>query len=323
MRSDRKFVRENMKRMLLKEYIKKETRRAGFGGADIQRTVTHTRITLHVERPGIVIGRRGNAITKMTNIIEDKYNLENPLVEVESVENPAMNPQIMAEKLAHALEDGWHFRRSGHATVRRIMGAGARGCLVVISGKLTGARHRTAKFMAGTIKYCGDTARKWMRVGSTTAKMKPGVLGVTVKIMPPESQLPEDITFKEEASVPPESGAAEEEGAVGKGEVKEGDGAEAPPPPVAEEEERVKRITEEVVSKVKRVVGDEVVVEDDAVDILRVDAAREPDPKGGEGDDAPGGERSEDAGADTTPEGAPVRESRRSDVKGSKEDEKG
>jgi small subunit ribosomal protein S3 len=190
-----KFVEENMKRVLLQEYLIKEAQRAGFGGVDIQRTPMGTMVVLHVERPGLVIGRKGAAIKRMTEVIESEFGFENPLIEVKEVSSPALNPQIMAEKLAHALEQGWHFRRAGHATVRRIMEAGARGCQVVIAGKLTGERHRTQKFVAGTIKYCGDTALQWMRKGFAVAKLKPGVMGITVRVMDPQSKLPDDIEY--------------------------------------------------------------------------------------------------------------------------------
>src|SRR5207247_6501365 len=103
---------------------------------------------------------------------------------------------IMAEKLANALERGWHFRRAGHSTVRRIMEAGAKGCLVVIAGKLTGQRHRRAKFKAGHIKYCGEPRNTWMRKGFAVAKLKPGVIGVTVQIMDPDAKLPDEISIK-------------------------------------------------------------------------------------------------------------------------------
>ena len=78
----------------------------------------------------------------------------------------------MAEKLAEALERGWHFRRAGHSTVRRIMDAGAKGCQVIIAGKLTGARHRTEKFTEGHVKYCGETAKQVMDVWLCNSKIK-------------------------------------------------------------------------------------------------------------------------------------------------------
>ena len=155
MANERKFVTENIRRVLLKEYMMKKVGRAGFGGLDVQRTPMGTRVTLITERPGLVIGRRGEAIKSLTKAIEDDFSFNNPQIEVQEVENPNLNAQIMAEKLANALERGWHFRRAGHSTVRRIMDSGARGCQVIIAGKLTGQRHRTEKFKEGHIKYCG------------------------------------------------------------------------------------------------------------------------------------------------------------------------
>jgi len=193
MASERKFVAENIRRVLLKEYLMKTVDRAGFGGVDVQRTPMGTRVTLVVERPGIVIGRRGAAIKSLTKAIEDNYHYDNPQIEVQEVENPNLNAQIMAEKLAFALERGWHFRRAGHSTVRRIMESGARGCLIIISGKLTGERHRTEKFKEGSIKYCGETRNLFIGTGFAVAKLKPGVIGVQVEIMQPDARLPAEI----------------------------------------------------------------------------------------------------------------------------------
>lgn len=193
MASERKFVAENIRRVLLKEYLMKTVDRAGFGGVDVQRTPMGTRVTLVVERPGIVIGRRGAAIKSLTKAIEDNYHYDNPQIEVQEVENPNLNAQIMAEKLAFALERGWHFRRAGHSTVRRIMESGARGCLIIISGKLTGERHRTEKFKEGYIKYCGESRLLFVGTGFAVAKLKPGVIGVQVEIMQPGARLPAEI----------------------------------------------------------------------------------------------------------------------------------
>ena len=193
MASERKFIAENTRRVLLKEYLMKEVTRAGFGGLDVQRTPMGTRVTLITERPGIIIGRRGAAIKNLTRAIEDDFNFDNPQVEVQEVDNPNLNAQIMAEKLAFALERGWHFRRAGHSTIRRVMDNGARGCHIIIAGKLTGQRHRTEKFKEGYIKFCGEPKLQDVDKGYAVAKLKPGVIGVTVEIMRPNSKLPDEI----------------------------------------------------------------------------------------------------------------------------------
>ncbi|MCD6461226.1 MAG: 30S ribosomal protein S3, partial [Thermoplasmata archaeon] len=220
MAGERKFVIENVRRHLLKEYVKETISGAGFGGLDIQRTPLGTRVSLLVERPGLVIGRRGSAIKMLTKDVSEKFGFENPQIEVQEDKRPALNAQIMAEKLASALERGWKFRRAGHSTVRRIMEAGAKGCQVTISGKLTGQRHRTAKFKQGHIKFCGEPSVTFMDRGYAVAKLKPGVLGVTVWIMRPDARLPDEIDVLSE--VPPEEG-------------EEAPPAEGPPDEVVEE----------------------------------------------------------------------------------------
>jgi len=196
-RKDKRIIVENVRRVLLKEYLMNETRRAGFGGLDIQRTPMGTRVTLLAERPGLVIGRKGGAIKSLTEAVERQFKFDNPQIEVQEVASPALNAQIMAEKLANALERGWHFRRAGHSTVRRIMESGAKGCLVVVAGKLTGKRHRREKFKAGHIKYCGEPRNLWMDRGFAVAKLKPGVIGVTVEIMDPHAKLPDEVEIKQ------------------------------------------------------------------------------------------------------------------------------
>jgi len=197
MTGERNFIRENTNRVLIKEFLIKKIEGAGFGGMNIQRTPMGTRINILVERPGMVIGKGGNKIKELTDAIRDNFKVDNPQIEIEEAGSRAsLNAQIMAEKLAEALERGWHFRRAGHSTVRRIMDAGAKGCQVIIAGKLTGARHRTEKFTEGHVKYCGETARQVMDNGFAVAKLKPGVLGVKVRIMRPDAKLPDEIKIR-------------------------------------------------------------------------------------------------------------------------------
>ncbi len=195
---ERIFVQEGIKRNAVKEFLRDEMGRAGFGGVEVRRTPIGTRIVAYADRPGIVIGRKGRTIKRMTARIEKTFNVESPILEVQDIENPNLNPLIVAQRITDGLERGWHFRRVGHSAVRRIMEAGARGCQITISGKLRGRRHRTAKFTAGTIKHCGEPAERWMKEGFRVAKLKPGVIGVKVKIMGPEAVLPDEAQEKPE-----------------------------------------------------------------------------------------------------------------------------
>src|SRR5438093_4838741 len=94
-RKDKRIIVENVRRVLLKEYLMSETRRAGFGGLDIQRTPMGTRVTLLAERPGLVIGRKGGAIKRLTEAVEREFKFDNPQHDVQVVGTPALNAQIM------------------------------------------------------------------------------------------------------------------------------------------------------------------------------------------------------------------------------------
>ena len=197
----RNFIDRNVERQLVREFLLSKTERAGFGGLDFQRTPEGTKVTLSAERVGMVIGRKGKIINELQRHLQDNFNLENPRLEVAEIDNPALNAQVMASKLASALERGWYFRRAGHSSLMNIMEAGAKGCLVVLSGKLTGSRNRTQKFQKGNIKYCGDTALQFMDVGKAVCVKKLGTIGCTVAIMHADSKLPHEIRIKDRHEV--------------------------------------------------------------------------------------------------------------------------
>jgi small subunit ribosomal protein S3 len=150
-------------------------------------------VVVYAERPGMVIGRGGKTVRNITQNLKLHYDLENPQVEVKEVEVPELNPKIMAHKIAAMLQRGMHFRRVAYTALRRIMGAGAQGVEVTISGKIRGSRSAAAKFSDGYIKKCGEPATRYVRVGFATVQLKPGVLGIYVRIMPPGIVLPDKI----------------------------------------------------------------------------------------------------------------------------------
>ncbi len=222
---ERKFVQERLKKLMVKEWIKDEVKSAGFGGVDILRTPLGTQVTLFVERPGLVIGKGGRRIKTLTEKLK-MFGLDNPQVSVDEVEKPEFNAQLMASLLARALERGWYFRRAGYRFLYRIMEAGAKGCEIEISGKLVSERARTEKFVAGTIVHTGDPAYSMVQKGFDIAVKKLGVLGVSVRIIPPDVTLPDEFIVKD---VNVERGdVSEDEGDKGDeqgGEVEEAQGA--------------------------------------------------------------------------------------------------
>ena len=201
----KEMLKERVRRVQVHDHVQNKTARAGFGGLSIQRTPLGTHVRISAERPGLVIGRKGSDIQRLTEELERKFGYENLQVEAGEVNNFALNPLIMAAKVANALERGWNYRRAGNSMLQRIMDSGARGCQITIAGKLTGLRHRTEKFLSGHIKFCGETALELMDVGIAQAKLKPGTIGVKVAIMKPDARLPDEIEV-----VKPEIPATEE-----------------------------------------------------------------------------------------------------------------
>ncbi|MCK4247362.1 MAG: 30S ribosomal protein S3, partial [Methanomicrobia archaeon] len=180
---ERKIIEENIKNASISEYLAKSLERAGYGGVDIKRGPLGTRIIVKVETPGIVIGRKGRSIRELTKDLGEKFSIENPQIEVEEIKNPELNADVMSHRTASDLERGYHYRRTAYKISRRIMDAGAKGVEIVISGKLSGQRSRTVRFTTGYLKKCGEPAQRLVDRGYSIARLKLGVMGVTVKIM--------------------------------------------------------------------------------------------------------------------------------------------
>ncbi len=188
---ERKFVADGVRKVRVEKHLSRELKRAGYGGMDLIRTPLGTQVTIFAEKPGIVIGKGGKVVRGLTQDLATVYGVESPQIEVQQVDNPNLNAQIMAERLASALERGWYFRKAGSSTIRRIMESGALGCEVVISGKLTGSRGRVQKFTEGYIKHSGDPVNTIVEKGFAVAIKKLGVIGIQVRIIPPGAMLPD------------------------------------------------------------------------------------------------------------------------------------
>ncbi|MCT9097431.1 30S ribosomal protein S3 [Haloarchaeobius sp. HME9146] len=197
MADEHQFIRDGMQRSQIDEFFAEELGRAGYGGMEVAKTPMGTQIVLKAEKPGMVIGKGGENIRKVTTMLEEKFNLEDPQIDVQEVEEPDLNARIVADRLANALERGWYFRKAGHTTLERIMDSGALGAEIVLSGKVTGARSRVEKFNDGYIKHNGEPAEEIVDEGQGVAVMKLGTIGVTVKIIPPEAELPDDFEIYE------------------------------------------------------------------------------------------------------------------------------
>jgi small subunit ribosomal protein S3 len=212
MADEHQFIEDGLQRSQIDEFFAEELGRAGYGGMDVAKTPMGTQIVLKAEKPGMVIGKGGKNIRKVTTELEDRFDLDDPQIDVQEVDEPDLNARIVADRLGNALERGWYFRKAGHTTIDRIMEAGALGAEIVLSGKVTGARSRVEKFNRGYIKHNGEPAQEIVDEGQGVAVMKLGTIGVTVKIIPPGAELPDDFEIHEDVDVEPVEQIAESEG---------------------------------------------------------------------------------------------------------------
>jgi small subunit ribosomal protein S3 len=192
------YLLKKYQRNAIDEYLAQELKNAEYGGVELRRTPLGDRVILKVGRVGLAIGGRGRNIHRITERLREDYGLDNPQIEVTEVDNPELDPRIMAYRLASSLERGRHFRRSAHGIIRRILASGAKGVEVKISGKITSQRARVETFRAGFVAKAGDPASQYVDVGQAQALIRRGLIGVQVHIMQGDALLPDDIAITAE-----------------------------------------------------------------------------------------------------------------------------
>jgi small subunit ribosomal protein S3 len=203
----KRFITESIKRTEIDEFLQKKLERAGYGGVNLSKTPLGTHVVIYAMRPGIVIGRGGETIKELAASLEQNFKVSNPQISVSEIEVPEFNAHVVANRVSSALERGVHFRRAGFWALNQVMEAGALGCEIVISGKLTTERARFEKFRAGHYPIVGEPALRAMKTAEVHVQLKPGMIGVRVKIMPPDAYFPDKVTIME-AEPPSEAAVA-------------------------------------------------------------------------------------------------------------------
>lgn len=191
---ERKFVKEGVSRSNLNQFLENKLKRAGFIGVEIQKTPIATRVAIKVERPGLVIGRKGSSIKMLTEDIEKEFGFDNVQIKVEEVGIPELDAMVMARRISGSIERGINPRRVINFALEKIMQAGARGAEIIIAGKLIGkgGKAKKERISAGYLKKAGDMT-KLVRVAQAQALKKAGTIGITVKIIPPDVVFPDKV----------------------------------------------------------------------------------------------------------------------------------
>jgi small subunit ribosomal protein S3 len=207
------FIKEGIKESEVEEYLAKRFEKAGYSHTEIQRTPLGTRIIVYAHKPGLVIGRSGKRINEITEEIKEKFGFENPLIDVKEVEQPFLDAHIVAQRVARALERGINFKKVANYYLDRVLEAGAIGVQIKIAGKLAGSeRSRFQKFKKGFVAFSGDYADTLVDKGEAQANIKPGVIGVQVRIMREMPKEFEEKEFKAEKEIEKQEKSGETEG---------------------------------------------------------------------------------------------------------------
>ncbi len=216
---EKDFVKKGVNRVRLEEFLDKQLGRANYSHIEMYKTPISTRIIIVSQKPGIVIGRGGEKINSIIELLKTGFGIDNPVVEAEEIPNVDLDAKIVAKNIASWLEKGGNPKRIANTYLNRVMNAGAVGVQIEIKGKLSGERKRALKLKSGYVKRCGGSADKYVDVAKAIAKTKPGTIGVRVRIM---TELPEYYYKKKLEKIESEKEVKEEEeGKTGKEEDKE------------------------------------------------------------------------------------------------------
>ncbi len=192
---ERDFVRQKKREFQVQEFISETLKNVGHSYTELQRTPLGDKVIIHTSRPGLIVGRKGQNISKLTQTLKTRFNLENPQVEISDVENPSLDANIVAERIASSLERFGSNRFKGimHKTMEDVLASGALGVEIRLSGKLPGARAKSWRVYGGHLKKCGDAAIMHVRKATIMAKLKSGVIGIQVNILPSSIIMPDAI----------------------------------------------------------------------------------------------------------------------------------
>ncbi len=166
--------------LMLRRYIRTRLQRAAVSRIKIERTAQKITLTIFTARPGIVIGRKGQEVDKLKEELQRLTNKEVHL-NIQEIKRPELDAYLVAENIAHQLEQKISFRRAMKKAITSTMRMGAQGIRVICSGRLGGAEMaRREQYKEGRIPL--HTLRADIDFARATAKTTYGTIGVKVWI---------------------------------------------------------------------------------------------------------------------------------------------
>lgn len=175
-------IKHNYDMLHLMDFMSERISDAGFSKVDVDAKPTGTNITVHVTRPGLVIGRKGEGIRKLTEDIAAKFDFKEPRISVEENTKPDLSPTVMCNRVASHIKRGTAFRRAIMWTMRQIMASGAKGVQVTASGKLRGDRSAFEKHTIGVLPRAGHFAELVVDEDIVHVETPMGLIGIRIRI---------------------------------------------------------------------------------------------------------------------------------------------
>ncbi|KAA0152357.1 hypothetical protein FNF27_01671 [Cafeteria roenbergensis] len=184
----RLFVKNGLRDAELNEFFTRELADAGYAGVEVRDSPMRTDIIVRATRPQDVLGEKGRRIRELASMVQKRFKFEEGQVELlaERVANRALCAEAQAESIRFKLLSGLAVRRACNGVIKGVMDEGAKGCEVVVTGKLRGGRAKAMKFREGYMIKTGHSNRIYVKEAVRHVLMRQGVLGVKVRIMLPQ-----------------------------------------------------------------------------------------------------------------------------------------
>ncbi len=174
--AERDFPRLLKEDETIRKYLGRRMSHAAIASIDIERKPSKIVVTLHTARPGVVIGKRGAEVDKLRDELSVLTSSE-VSINVEEIKRPEVEAALVAESVAHQLQQRISFRRAMKRAVQSAVRAGAEGIKIQCSGRLGGAEiARTEGYNEGRVPL--HTLRADIDYAQHTAKTTYGTVGV-------------------------------------------------------------------------------------------------------------------------------------------------
>ena len=166
----------------LRKYLKKRLQDASVASINIERTSQAITVTIHTARPGIVIGRGGEEVSRLKKEVAKLCNTEDIHLNINEVKRPELNAELVGQNIASQLIKKMPYRRVLNKTMQSTMRMGAEGIRINVSGRLGGVEiARSERFMEGRVPL--HTLRADIDYALVEAHTTYGRIGVKVWIM--------------------------------------------------------------------------------------------------------------------------------------------